>query len=224
MKSAVLNIQILVFLILLIVPVGCKKAKLPVVITKPFQAISIHIKTAAGNGIVSDDGGATVVERGACWSTSENPTVDDDRVSDGNGTGSFDIYMERLSAGTLYYVRTYARNIAGTGYGNQVYFRTLPPATPLLITASVTAITQTTAVSGGNVLDDNGDEVIERGVCWGTDIYPTISENKTIDGKGPGVFVSNITGLLSGTTYYLSAYAVNNKGVGYGDIVTFTAQ
>ena len=82
--------------------------------------------TATGGGNVTADGGATVTARGICWSTSQNPTVDGSHTTDGTGTGSFTSSMTGLTANTTYYVRAYATNSAGTAYGEEVSFTTLP--------------------------------------------------------------------------------------------------
>ena len=82
--------------------------------------------TATGGGNVTADGGATVMARGICWSTSQNPTISGNHTTDGTGTGSFTSSMTGLAANTTYYVRAYATNSAGTAYGEQVSFTTLP--------------------------------------------------------------------------------------------------
>jgi len=93
---------------------------------------------------------------------------------------------------------------------------------PVLSTASVSDITEISAVSGGNISDDGGLEIIDRGVCWGTTSNPTIAMNKTVDGDGAGSFTSNITGLTQNTVYHVRAYATNSEGTGYGSDVSFT--
>ena len=82
--------------------------------------------TATGGGNVTADGGAEVTARGICWSTSHNPTVSGSHTTDGTGTGSFTSAMTGLTANTTYYVRAYATNSAGTAYGDEVSFTTLP--------------------------------------------------------------------------------------------------
>lgn len=222
MKSNLLNNQTTIFLILLLVVTACKKKiELPVVTTEQVKVTTTYITSAVGKGTVVNDGGGTVFERGACWSTIKNPTINDKRYVNGYGLGSFDIYMDGLFANTLYYLRTYARNQAGINYGNQIQFTTLPPIAPILMTASVSNITETTAVSGASWINDNGDQITTKGVCWSTTNNPTISDNKTENGTGAGEFVSNVTGLLPGTIYYLRAYAINNKGIGYGEEISF---
>ncbi len=62
--------------------------------------------------------------RGVCWNTAGNPTASDPKTTDGGGTGSFTSNIAGLTAGTVYYVRAYATNSAGTGYGSQVRFST----------------------------------------------------------------------------------------------------
>jgi hypothetical protein len=95
--------------------------------------------------------------------------------------------------------------------------------TPFLsATAAVTSITATTATSGGTVGADGGASVTARGVCWSTTSNPTIANSKTTDGTGTGTFTSAITGLTSGTTYYVRSYATNSVGTTYGPEVIFT--
>jgi hypothetical protein len=63
---------------------------------------------------------------------------------------------------------------------------------------------------------DGGAPVTARGVCWSTTANPTTADNKTVDGTGIGTFTSSITGLASGTTYYVRSYATNSMGTTYG--------
>lgn len=93
---------------------------------------------------------------------------------------------------------------------------------PSVTTTAVSAISGTSATTGGNVTDQGSSEVTARGVCWGTTANPTISGSKTSDGTGTGTFTSNITGLTPGTTYHVRAYATNSEGTNYGADVTFS--
>ncbi len=97
-----------------------------------------------------------------------------------------------------------------------------PPTLPDVTTDMISGITQTTAVSGGKVINNGGADVTARGVCWSTAEKPTISPNKTSDGTGNGVFASSITGLTANTKYYVCAYATNSEGTGYGNEVSFS--
>lgn len=92
---------------------------------------SVSNTSASGGGSISSDGGTTVTARGVCWSTSINPTNTlTTKTSDGSGTGPFTSSITTLTANTLYYVRAYATNSSGTGYGSQVSFTTL--STPII--------------------------------------------------------------------------------------------
>jgi len=182
--------------------------------------------TATSGGNVTGDGGAEVTARGVCWNTSENPTVSNNKTSDGSGIGTFTSSLTQLTPGTKYYVRAYATNEAGTGYGNQQSFNTGEVLLATVTTADITSPTQTSAVSGGNVTSDGGGAVTARGVCWSTNQNPTVADNKTTDGSGTGSFSSNLTGLTAGTIYYVRAYATNSAGTAYGsqkDFITTEA-
>ena len=100
----------------------------PTVTTTAISAIDKT--TATGGGNVTADGGATVTARGICWSTSQNPTITGNHTTNGTGTGSFTSSMTGLTANTTYYVRAYATNSAGTAYGEEVSFTTLPDGIP----------------------------------------------------------------------------------------------
>ncbi len=95
---------------------------------------------------------------------------------------------------------------------------------PVVNTASVSDILNTSAKSGGNVTDDGGSQVTERGVVWHkTSGNPTIEDNDGIitAGMGMGLFESLLTGLTPSTEYYLRAYAINEVGKAYGDSIAF---
>jgi uncharacterized protein (TIGR02145 family) len=87
---------------------------------------------------------------------------------------------------------------------------------PKLSTTFITEITETSAMSGGNITSDGGGAVTARGICWSTGETPTIADNKTTDGSGVGEFSAALTGLTPGTVYYVRAYATNSNGTGYG--------
>ncbi|MCX6326960.1 MAG: fibrobacter succinogenes major paralogous domain-containing protein [Bacteroidia bacterium] len=85
---------------------------------------SITPGTASSGGNVISNGGSPVTSRGVCWSTSSNPTASDSKTSDGTGSGSFISNLTGLTPNTIYYLKAYATNSVGTGYGNQIQFNT----------------------------------------------------------------------------------------------------
>jgi len=194
-------------------------ATVPALITT--DVTSITQTTSVSGGTITSDGASSIIARGVCWSTSDNPTITDNNTSDGTGTGNFTSNITGLSGNTTYSVRAYATNSIGTAYGNQVSFTT-SPLPPTITTIAPTSITATTCNSGGNISNDGGAPIIARGVCWNTTQNPITSNSKTEDGTGIGTFTSILTGLTKSTTYYLRSYATNLVGTNYGDEATFT--
>lgn len=146
-------------------------------------------------------------------------------VVSGNDMGEYSHQVMNLGDGQTYRYEAYMICNDETVYGGEITFTTeqIPdPESPIVTTAEVTDITQTTAVSGGNVTDDGGASVTARGVCWSTSQNPTISDNHTSDGNGTGSFTSNLTNLTANTTYYVRAYATNENGTSYGEQKSFT--
>ena len=178
-------------------------------------------------GIISNDGGYPIQEIGVVWSTNPNPTINlPTKINFGstpNNDGSFGGRISGIIPNTVYYLRAYAKNIIGTGYGNQQSF-TAPVFPPLVnSTFPISSLTTTSASSGGNISTDGGAVVTSRGVVWNTNPNPTIAlSTKTLDGQGIGAFSSFITGLTGNTTYYLRAYATNSTGTTYGNEIIFT--
>lgn len=172
--------------------------------------------SAASGGSISDDGGAAITARGVVFSTTLNPTVSDNKTTNGSGLGSFTSTINGLTANTQYYLRAYATNSVGTAYGNLVEFTTLS-TTASLTTLTVNEITINSMMVGGEITDDGGEEVTERGVCWSTNPNPTIAGSNRASGSGAGTFELEITGLTPNTNYYIRAYATNSNGTSYGN-------
>ena len=102
--------------------VRCIKDNVPTLSTTAASAITITSVVSGGN--FTNDGGATVTERGICWSTTSNPTISDSKTIDSTSTGTFASSLTGLLPNTTYYLRAYATNDAGTGYGNEIFFTT----------------------------------------------------------------------------------------------------
>jgi uncharacterized protein (TIGR02145 family) len=192
---------------------------LPTVATT--AAINISSSFAQVGGNVTSDGGGTVTAKGVCYSTSPNPTINDPKTSEGSGSGAFGSGIATLQPATLYHIRAYATNKAGTAYGEDLTFTT-QAGLPVVTTAEITGITGTGAVSGGNITNNGGSEIITRGICWNTTGNPTTDGPKTTDGNGSGTFISTLTGLTTNTKYYIRAYATNSIGLSFGEELTFT--
>ena len=178
--------------------------------------------TATISGQVITDGGTTVTQRGVCYGTQSNPTINDNLLISGTGTGVFSVNLTGLSSNTLYYARTFATNAGGTAYGTETTFTTLTIVAPTVSTSDVFSIDATSASSGGNVTADGGSPVTNRGICYGTQPNPTLQDAYKINGTGTGAYNSVLTNLTLDTTYYVRAYATNALGTSFGDSITFT--
>ena len=196
---------------------------IPAVTTQAVTAITTT--TATGNGDVIALGVPNPTQHGVVWSIYANPTTADSKTTDGqvSATGAFTSSMTGLTPGTLYHVRAYAANAAGTVYGEDVTFTTL--LAPTVTTQAVTNITTTTATGNGNITVLGTFNPTEHGVVWSIYANPTTADSKTTDGQvsETGAFTSNITGLIPGTLYHVRAYATSAAGTSYGEDVTFTA-
>lgn len=90
-------------------------------------------------------------------------------------------------------------------------------------TTPASEITSFTATSGGTIgSSGGGNSTSERGICYNTSPYPTISNFKIASGAGAGTFTCVMPGLSSNTLYYVRAYAIKSGVTTYGNQVTFT--
>ncbi len=185
--------------------------------TVSIVSISSVTRTSANaSSTVTNDGGATVTDRGVYYSLTNPPTTASPFIQSGAGLGSFISSISPLVGGTTYYVKAYARNSTGTALSTTTLsFTTLTPVLPTISTNTITTISSTGFSAGGNITSDGGAPITERGLCWSTSTAPTIANSRTIDGTGIGSFTSSATA-VSNTTYYLRAYARNSVGVAYG--------
>jgi len=180
--------------------------------------------TATAGGNVTTDNGSPVLSKGVCYAITQNPTTGNSVVvaNPAGGTGAYTCNLTGLTRATTYYVSAYATNSAVTTYASQQSFTTLAVIPVLATTTTATGITATSAISGGNVTDNGGSTLSERGICYGLTNPPTTTNTKVVDPlTTTGSFASNISGLNAGTTYYVRSYAINGIGTNYGAAISF---
>ena len=97
------------------------------------------------------------------------------------------------------------------------------PCSPHVTTLPVSNTNSHSPSTGGNVTSDGGLPVTARGVVYGLNPNPTLSDNYTVDGAGLGLFNSNLNGLHALHTYYYRAYATNSIGTSYGNELNFNS-
>jgi uncharacterized protein (TIGR02145 family) len=98
-------------------------ADLPIVTTKPITEIGKN--SVIAGGVVTNDGGTDISDKGVCWAITPNPQITDNKASSGSGLGAYTLNLLNLKSNTTYYLRAYATNIMGTSYGEEVSFSTL---------------------------------------------------------------------------------------------------
>ena len=208
--------------------VSIKTINVPALTTYQISGIYFTLNgsnvNASSGGQITSDGSSAVTANGVVWDTSTNPTIALSTKTSDLTIGSFKSSITGLKALTKYYVRAYATNAAGTGYGNELSFTTgAYIIAPTLTTNPISDILSNSVKSGGNISADGGAAITSRGVVWGTSTNPgTDLSTKTSDGTGTGSFQSSITGLKENTKYYLRAYAINSTWIGYGNEISFT--
>ncbi|UAY51961.1 beta strand repeat-containing protein [Ferruginibacter albus] len=168
---------------------------------------SITITGASSGGTVTATGGAAVSAEGVVWDASANPTTAlSTKTSDGTSS-PFTSAISSLTANTAYHVRAYATNTAGTAYGSDLTFTTLPNAPTAGVGDGITTTGFTahwSAPSGGSAsftytVQYSTDNTFQTGVSSIT----SISSSNTSQA---------ITGLAGATTYYFRVFAVNTTG------------
>lgn len=199
--------------------------------TDTTYAVANITATTAGDvygveGNIISDGGDPDVTGGLCYGTSSNPTIADNVTGyyyTGDGSFITGGALSGLTPNTTYYVRAYATNVFGTGYGNEVQFTTNIAVLPTVTTDTpLTSITATSATEYGTA-SNGGDPSITGGVCYATSPNPTIADSTTgYYSAGEGSITAFLSGLLPNTLYYVRAFATNVAGTGYGNQVQFT--
>ncbi len=150
------------------------------------------------------------------------------------GNPDLDLYYAETPC---YFDGTSCRNVYGAGWETQpadFWFEEWGILViPTVTTQMVTNLFQSTGTGNGNITDLGAPPATQHGHCWNKTGLPTIAEplTHTADGgrtengvpSATGAFTSSITGLVSGTIYYIRAYATNTEGTSYGEQVTFVA-
>ena len=197
------------------------------------QVTGIGYNRATVRGMIADIGSSKITRYGFCWAEQANPTVDMGSVNLGDCTEpkSFEAIITGLQPNTTYHLRAYAENSVGLVYsGNEITFTTHDtPVLASVSTGDVSNVSDVSATVGGSISNlGNVEKLTAYGHVWSTSAsqavvgmgestnYGALSEVRT--------FNSVLSDLKEKTTYYVRAYATNEMGTAYGDIVEFTTE
>ncbi len=105
------------------------EASIPMLTTTAITDPSFTSATSGGD--ISHNGGVPVMARGIVYGTSSMPDLDNAAATiladSGMGIGTFTSSLTGLIGNTTYYLRAYATNSVGTGYGSEIELTTKAP-------------------------------------------------------------------------------------------------
>ncbi len=209
---------------------SCRKdvKEIPTLITVIISSVTKD--SVLMGGLIVNDGGAEITARGVCYGTVPSPKISGSRTSNGHGKGTFISSLTELFPNTLYYARAYATNSEGTGYGNEIEFKTAPGGPPVAATVITVVnfgnISYYYAWIEGRIKDDGFAPIIEKGICWSIDENPTLIHGNKVISEDT---ITNESGNFSGckmdslqpnSFYYVRAYAINSVDTSYGNRIT----
>ncbi len=183
--------------------------------------------TATFKGMLTDYGGATVTKHGFLWSKGSEAPTEDNHMGRADFTepiengASFEHKATGFTPTTTYTVIAYAENEKGKSYGSKETFTTDSTKATVVVTVSPDTITEKSATFNGEITNNGGSIVTEKGFCKSETASPDWALLLgTPDCKSVAVadsFTADVTGLTGNTTYYVAAYAKNENGHSFGN-------
>lgn len=170
---------------------------------------------------VVSDGGADIMSRGYCFSTSPNPTLSSQKMIVEGSIGAMDASLSGLISDSDYYVRAFANTKHETSYSNEVVIHTVAGMATLSAT-SVTEINPTSARFSASLISKGGVSVTNMGFCYSEKKQPTLNDNIVeVQSVELGEYNLMVTGLKQYTRYYVRAFSVTQYGTSYGEVQEF---
>ena len=184
---------------------------------------NVKVTAAALRASVTNDGDGTIADAGFVYSTTPAPSVADGKVSCGVQTGSYSAQLSNLAENTTYYVRAYVTNEAGTNYGEESSFCTLEIKQAELSSVTLKSFSHKSASFAATVEQLNNGTLTEVGFVYSTSPNPGLTNHKVACGTDAS-FSGSTSSLTASTTYYVRAYATNEKGTAFSEELTFTTK
>lgn len=173
---------------------------------------SVHIKS-----IITAAADFSIIEKGACFSkTVTSPTINDTSAKDESEGNAVDFTITGLEEGATYYISAYARTRDGVFYSTSITVKTQQTFKPTLGNLQEVQVNDDNAIIKASVTDNGGLTITEKGFCWSTsNSEPTLDNDFVASPSTGNDFEAVLTKLKYNTEYYVRAYAINPKGVGY---------
>lgn len=184
----------------------------------------ITIGSATVASSVNLPAGASILEKGICYSTSVlQPSTEGEHLADASEGNNISVKLEELMEGQHYYVCAYAISRDGTFYSVPAEFTTLQTSMAEVSNVTLGDVDISSASLSARITKDGGTKILEKGVCYSLNTeMPTIDNTLAADeSEGMDINVS-LTGLEEGKTYHARAYATNKNGTAYSNAITFT--
>jgi uncharacterized protein (TIGR02145 family) len=201
------------YFLLIVVLFACNRN-----VTQPKVTESIITDSSAFSiSIRANIHGSKITDKGVCWSTEPNPTIDNFSVSAGSGAGTFDIKAIKVINNCKIYLRVYATNAKGIRYGDELACSTVP---------------HKDVVTGYFYYNEKGEPSIDGfvtkllgatqvGFCWSKTAIPSIENSVSVIDPVKEQLTATLSDLERNTDYFVRVYAVCPEGVYYGNIVKF---
>ena len=228
MKSYFLT-AIILFTGILSCKKGIENKQTLAIVSKPaILSCSNNFCTITGN--ITDNGGATITERGICYITGHNPTVQNFKVVDSssNGLNQFTVIIKNLQANTSYAFRSYAINAIGTAYGDELTFTTPKDSIlnivhpPVVVTNPETTMDYTSFVLSGSIIANGGSDIMEEGFCYSVkDTLPGFKDSAIKIHDTIYNFTINSLTLPYLSKWYVRAYAIKGLDTSYGNTMIY---
>ena len=216
--------RILLFMLLILSLTGCKKnnfsnpeIKINTLVSVGYYDLSFSVSTVK-------DGESEITEIGLEYSSDVSFSNSIKKSGTVNLTTQT-ISLDGLNSGNFYYVRAYIKNKAGfTALSNYFFVRTSNlDGTPSIISEEIISVDLYSAECRSRIFSVGNSSIIESGVCYSLTSTPDIADSVVYTNYlNPGDFISSMSGLLPGTTYFVRSFAKNSTGICYGNELSFT--
>ncbi len=186
-------------------------------------AKDVTATTVSLHAAISDTGGSNIIEKGFCWSTTEqNPGKRESSMKIQSENLSIEGEIKNLSVNTTYYIRAYAINAVGISYSSPITVKTIDTDKLLIGETKVTDITANGATLTSSLLSNNDAEITDIGFCYSkTSESPTISDIKVSAEREGKEFSATLSTLDSNAKHYVCSYATAKGETVYGEVNIF---